>query len=166
MVRGNAVDRPVRVCRLGGRQSWARRVVSAGDGARRLEAMVRQWNRDPAGPEHQVRAALDYVQQNVRYLGVELGAGILPAPRARRCVRDAVRRLQGPGVPPDHPAAADGLRASPVLVNTSLRSLVGDLLPSPTCFNHVIVAVMLNGRRYSSIRRRPTSGAGHPAIRP
>jgi len=128
-------------------RSWALALYPPATLPGALEAMVRQWSRERDGPEQRVRAALDYVQQNVRYLGIELGAGSY-APRAPAAVfetrfgdcKDKAYLLITI-------LRTMGFDASPMLVNTSLRSLVGDLLPSPSCFNHVIVAVTLNGGR-------------------
>jgi hypothetical protein len=112
-----------------------------------LDALVQEWEKAPAGSEHRVRAALDYVQQNIRYLGIELGTGSYqPREPATVCetrfgdckdqaylLITLLRRM--------------GFDASPVLVNTSTRSLVGAMLPSPASFNHVVVATTLDGRR-------------------
>ncbi|MGA2641974.1 MAG: DUF3857 domain-containing protein [Spirochaetia bacterium] len=113
-----------------------------------LEALCAKWGRASDLPEARLQSALDFVQQQIRYLGVELGTGSY-APRSPETVyaqrfgdcKDKawllctlLRRM--------------GMTASPVLVDTNGRSLVGSRLPSPLDFNHVIVAVTIGGKYY------------------
>ena len=107
-------------------------------------------------------AALDWVQQNIRYVGVELGTGsLVPSPPAVVCERRfgdckdqsyllcaLLRRL--------------GMEADPVLVNTWARQMVAEMLPSPFAFNHVITRIRSDGRTYfvdpsNSFQRGPVA---------
>ena len=95
-----------------------------------------------------IRAALRLVQDDIRYLGLEMGASshkpALPATVYARRFGDCkdksllfcalMRRL---GVP-----------AVPVLVNSRDRRQVEGLLPSPLSFDHVIARVELDGKRF------------------
>lgn len=97
-------------------------------------------------PEQQLLAALHFVQADVRYFGTEIGLNshkpALPdkviEQRFGDC-KDKVSLLIALLRKLDIPA-------SPVLVSTLMRGHVGEMLPSPLAFDHVIARVELNGR--------------------
>jgi lipoprotein NlpI/transglutaminase-like putative cysteine protease len=108
-------------------------------------ATIRRVSDDPS---ERLLAALKFVQKDIRYFGAELGVNThrptapdkVLAQRFGDC-KDKVllliallRRLDIP--------------ATPVLVSTSMRGRVGELLPSPLAFDHVIVRVDLKGSTY------------------
>lgn len=100
---------------------------------------------DLATRKDRVAALLDYVQREIRYLGIELGVSShRPHPPeetfARRfgdCKDKALLLVQL--------LRSQGIEAAPVLVNTMVGEKLGDRLPSPSAFNHVIVGVRLDG---------------------
>ena len=88
-------------------------------------------------------AALRYVQDDVRYLGLELGAAAFrPAPANEVLTRrygdckDKVLLLT-------ELLELLEIRAHPALVNTSWGRAVDDFLPSPVVFDHVVVRIEL-----------------------
>jgi transglutaminase-like putative cysteine protease len=96
----------------------------------------------------QVRAALRFVQDEVRYLGVEIGINShVPHPAAlviRRGYGDCkdkvqllITMLRALGVP-----------ARPALVSTTYGAHVRDLEPTASLFDHVIARVDVDGRIY------------------
>jgi transglutaminase-like putative cysteine protease len=112
-----------------------------------LTRKINEWKRLPAG-EERVLAALRFVQDEVRYLGIESGvSGYKPA--APSTVFD--RRF---GDCKDKSfllvtiLRALGIEAWPTLVNTRLRQTVLDLHPSATVFDHAVAQVNLEGRSY------------------
>lgn len=101
-----------------------------------------------ATPEARTLAALKLVQEQVRYLGIEMGAGShRPSPPgevfARRfgdCKDKAYllcRLLQELDI-----------RAVPLLVHSSRRHTLKDWLPSPYAFDHVIVLATVGPHSY------------------
>jgi transglutaminase-like putative cysteine protease len=96
----------------------------------------------------QVVAAIRFVQDDIRYLGIEMGRGsheprqpaVVMSQRYGDCKDKALflaallREL--------------GVEAYPALVNTKLRSHLDDFLPSPFLFDHVITEVLDGGRTY------------------
>lgn len=93
-------------------------------------------------------AVLRFVQGEIRYLGLEIGAGsYAPSPPAlvmQRRFGDCkdkslltVTLLQ-----------ALGIRARPALVNTEAQRGIGAWQPMPTAFNHVIVQARIDGQDY------------------
>jgi len=112
-----------------------------------------------AAPGERLLAALRFVQQEVRYLGIEMGPGShAPSPpdvvlqrRFGDCKDKAqllVALLRGLG-----------LEADPALVNTQLRRGIEHWLPSPVAFNHVLVRARVDGRLFwVDPTRAPQSG--------
>lgn len=98
--------------------------------------------------EVSIQKALSYVQREIRYLSVSIGENshrpyppeVVLARRYGDCKDKAgllvamLRQL--------------GIDATPVLVSTYYRKNLSRMLPSPLVFDHAIVAVELNGRRY------------------
>jgi transglutaminase-like putative cysteine protease len=112
-----------------------------------LTRKINEWKRLP-GREAQVLAALRFVQDEVRYLGIESGAsGYKPAAPstvfARRFGDCKDKSLLLATI-----LRALGIEAWPTLVNTRLRQTVLDLHPSATVFDHAVVEVNLDGRSY------------------
>ncbi|ROZ78734.1 DUF3857 and transglutaminase domain-containing protein [Ramlibacter sp. WS9] len=99
-----------------------------------------------ATPEQRLLAVLDFVQSQIRYLGIEMGPGS-HAPRPPDKVLErrygdckdkvllAVTMLR-----------ALGVTAHPALVHTRLRGTIDNRLPSPGAFNHVIFKAKVDGR--------------------
>ena len=111
--------------------------------------------RPNATAEQSIQAALEFAQNEIRYLGIEFGPGSYrpcdPATVLRRRFGDCkdkaflfctlVRGL--------------GYDADPVLVGTHFRQTLSELLPSPYDFDHVIVRVRAEGRTYWLDPTRP-----------
>ncbi len=109
--------------------------------SQRLDA----WRR-MASPEERVQAALRFVQDEVRYFGIEMGEkSHKPSDPSTVCTRrfgdckdktlllvTALRRL--------------GIEAWPALVNTTERRTLDQWQPSPLAFDHAIVVARLDGR--------------------
>ncbi|MDR1191149.1 MAG: DUF3857 domain-containing protein [Verrucomicrobiales bacterium] len=95
--------------------------------------------------EARAMAAVDFVQKEVRYLGMEMGAGShRPSPpevvlerRFGDC-KDKTLLLVAL-------LRELGVEAAPVLVNTSWRGRTGGLLPSAEVFDHVVTLVTTGG---------------------
>ena len=111
-----------------------------------VAAIAAEAGEDPA---LRARLALDWVQTNIRYVGIEIGAGGFVPRRPARVVRrrfgdckDVTLLLLG---------LLDGLgvEAHGLLVNTEERGGEFDGLPHPYAFDHIIVAADVNGRTYA-----------------
>lgn len=128
-------------------QSWAADLYDwRGELAPGLQAKLRQWR--GLAREEAVRRALAFVQQEIRYFGIELGQNshrpgdpnVVYARRFGDCKDKAVlliallREL--------------GVEAQPALVSSAHRRAIADWLPSPGAFDHVIVMANVDGRRY------------------
>jgi len=96
----------------------------------------------------QIVAAIRFVQDDIRYLGIEMGRGS-HEPRQPAVVMD-----QRYGDCKDKALFLAallrelGVGAYPALVNTKLRSHLDNYLPSPFLFDHVITQVVDGGKTY------------------
>jgi len=103
----------------------------------------------PVGTEEdRVIRVLNYIQDDIRYLGIEFGVNShKPSPPqvtlARRygdCKDKTVALIAL--------LTAQGFETYPVLVNTSLQKVLGNLHPTIHAFNHVIARTTVNGKQY------------------
>ena len=102
---------------------------------------ARALTKDSAGEEAKAIALLQFVQQEIRYLGLELGASThRPTPPdevlARRFGDCKDKALLFCTL-----MRAVGLDAHPALLNTSYRDHIAGWLPSPYDFDHVIACI-------------------------
>jgi transglutaminase-like putative cysteine protease len=113
-----------------------------------LTKQIERWRAELAQPEERFLAALRFVQDEIRYLGIELGT-YSHQPHAPSTV--FARRF---GDCKDKTLLlvvilnALGIEAYPALVNTETRHTLRDWQPSPFAFDHVIAQVTLAGRTY------------------
>jgi len=113
-----------------------------------LTKQIERWRAESAEPEARFLAALHFVQDEVRYLGIELGPhSHLPhspssvyARRFGDC-KDKSLLLSTA-------LNALGIEAYPALVNTKVRHVLNTWQPSPFAFDHVIVQAKLGGQTY------------------
>jgi len=95
-----------------------------------------------------LREVLAFVQSQIRYLGVEMGAGS-HAPRAPAIV--LARRYgdcKDKALLTITMLRALGIEAHAALVSTRLRQMSASQLPAPSAFNHVIVVAQADGHPY------------------
>jgi hypothetical protein len=112
-----------------------------------LEARLAQWQTLPS-PEQRVAAALQAVQDEVRYFSVLLGDSThRPAEpmtswdrRFGDCKDKALLLV--------HLLERMGVQANPALVSSQRERAIGEGLPAASQFDHVIVEAEVNGRRY------------------
>jgi transglutaminase-like putative cysteine protease len=112
-----------------------------------LARQISEWKRLPT-PEDRVLAALRFVQDEIRYLGIETGeSGYKPgAPSAvfaRRFGDCKDKSFLLVTI-----LRALGVEAWPTLVNTTLRQTVFEMHPSTAVFDHAIALVNLAGQSF------------------
>jgi len=129
--------------------NWALPLFKAdGLASTELKARVETIATSSSSPEERLLASLRLVQEEVRYLGIEIGPyshqPTLPAKVWARRFGDCKDKalllttiLQSLGID-----------AVPALVNTEAGKLLDSRQPSPSSFDHAIVNVRLNGRTY------------------
>ena len=112
-----------------------------------LTRQIALWRRLPAG-EERVLAVLQFVQDEVRYQGIETGAAsytpsdpsLVFARRFGDCKDKTLLCVTA--------LRALGIEANPVLVSTELRQAIQDWQPTPTAFDHAIVQVSVDNQSY------------------
>ena len=128
---------------------WAESLYPAADPKGGLVgALVARLQAEHAGDEERLLAAIRFVQDDVRYLGFELGVGT-HQPQAPEAV--LARRY---GDCKDKALLLVtllrvlGSEAWPALVHTDARHAIRDWLPSPLAFDHVIVEFRAQNHDY------------------
>jgi lipoprotein NlpI len=99
-----------------------------------------------AEPAQRLRAALDLVQNEVRYFGTEIGANSHQPAAAEQVLRQRFGDCKDKVALLMALARALDLPVQPVLVSTRYQAQVQGMLPSPLAFDHAIAAVTLDGR--------------------
>lgn len=113
-----------------------------------LTARIEKWKTELASPEQRTVAALRFVQDEIRYLGIELGRyshqptlpGKVFARRFGDC-KDKSMLLTAILKSMD-------IDAAPALVNSTGGRSLDDRQPSPFAFDHVIVQTKIAGKTY------------------
>jgi hypothetical protein len=128
---------------------WAAALyVTTNSGGTEVNAAIAKLRRAHATAEQTVQGALEFAQNDIRYLGIEFGPNSYhpsdPLIVLRRRFGDCKDKafllctlLRGLGYD-----------ALPVLVATGYRHTLPDMLPAPNDFDHVIVRVVADGKTY------------------
>ncbi len=114
-------------------------------------AVVRQaalLKRDAASPEQQIAAALQFVQSEIRYLGIELGESSHKPATADQVLLQRYGDCKDKSVLLVSLLRQLGHTATPVLVNTEQRARLAGVLPSAGAFDHAIVKLEFNNTEY------------------
>lgn len=101
-----------------------------------------------ADPAERLLAALRFVQSEVRYLGIEIGAGSHAPSPPEVVLRRRFGDCKDKTMLTIALLRALGIEARPALVNTAQRRGIRDWLPSPGAFNHVLVQARLGQDTY------------------
>jgi transglutaminase-like putative cysteine protease len=99
-------------------------------------------------PEEQVVAALRFVQDEVRYLGMEMGEGSHRPNNPNKVFAQRFGDCKDKSYLLITMLHAMNVEAYPVLINTEYKAALLKWLPSPTAFDHVTVQVKLGGKTY------------------
>ncbi len=127
--------------------TWAAPLFRTSELSPAMAERVGQWQLLPAA-EDRALAALRFVQDEVRYLGIEIGSSsyqphepaLVFAWRFGDCKDKSLLLVTL--------LRALGVEAAPALVNTSARQALDGHLPSPLEFDHAIVRARIGGKEY------------------
>lgn len=129
--------------------AWALPLYSSpADPGSTVRVEIRRIAKAHKRPQDRLRAVLDFVQRDVRYVGYELGVGShVPSPPSLVLDRRfgdckdktllAITMLNGLGI-----------EARAALVDTSTQRAVRDRLPTPKAFNHMLVHARVGEKSY------------------
>ena len=110
-----------------------------------LREMISKWQRVPS-KEEQALLALQFVQDELRYTGIELGPDSYRPAHPFETFRLRYGDCKGKASLLCAILRELNIEAYPALVSTSSQEAVARRLPSPFAFNHVIVKLVLEGR--------------------
>lgn len=127
---------------------WALPLYQISPPAAELAGRIEKWKSELQSPEARALAALRFVQDEIRYLGIELGRySHQPNPPDKVFARrfgDCKDKSMLLAVILN----AMEIEAAPALVNSRAGKAVNSKQPSPFSFNHVIVQAKLSGKTY------------------
>lgn len=111
-----------------------------------LQKILDQWRLDIPSDEERARLALQMVQDDLRYTGLELGPDSYRPASVAETFERRFGDCKGKALLLCTMLRAMNIEAWPVLVNTLLRDAITRQLPSPFRFDHVIVKLKLHDR--------------------
>lgn len=139
---------------LSGYESWAEvsRIIAENWVPICAEAQeAKAWVSEICSPEDSLETSalkiIQWVQDNVRYMGMEAGLGGLLPSSPDDVLRRRYGDCKGKSILLCALLNAINVEAHPVLVNAIRRGGVAGDLPSVYSFNHVIVTFVINGQR-------------------
>jgi hypothetical protein len=109
-------------------------------------ALVERWKHDLPTDEARLAAAVQWVQNDVRYFAMAVGDRNLRPRPLREVVPSRYGDCKDKALLLASLLRALGFEAWPALVNTHLRERLDEIAPSPYAFDHAIVAYRLAGR--------------------
>lgn len=89
-----------------------------------------------------------WIQDNIRYFGIEFGENSHKPSTPSETYTRRWGDCKDKSVLLAAALNSLNIKASPAMVSTSYRKAIGEMLPSPGVFDHVIVNVELNGKYY------------------
>jgi hypothetical protein len=108
-----------------------------------LQALLGQWS---GASEERALKAVRFVQDQVRYLGIEIGPNSHQPHPAATVLAQRFGDCKDKALLLTSLLRALGIEAYPALVNTDVRRGLDDWAPTPFAFDHVIVLVRLGTR--------------------
>jgi transglutaminase-like putative cysteine protease len=96
----------------------------------------------------QISAAIRFVQDDIRYLGIEMGRGSHEPRQPRATLEQRYGDCKDKAFLLSLLLGRLDVEAHPALVNTKLRHRLDEFLPSPFLFDHVITQVVDGGHTY------------------
>jgi hypothetical protein len=111
-----------------------------------LQKLINHWQRTAGSGDEKARLALQFVQDDLRYTGLELGPDSYRPTHPFETFEKRFGDCKGKVALLCTIYRAMNLEAYPALVNTYVREGIVRRLPSPFAFNHVIVKLNLAGR--------------------
>jgi len=112
-----------------------------------LKSKIEEWKKAET-PEQRTVPALRFVQDEIRYLGIELGRYSHQPSTPEKVFLRRFGDCKDKSLLLSSILNAMGIEAAPALVNTRLRSSLDSWQATPFAFDHVIVKASMNGKSY------------------
>ncbi|GGK16305.1 hypothetical protein GCM10007962_08310 [Yeosuana aromativorans] len=113
-----------------------------------LQAKIDKINSKYETQGEKIKSTLDFVQNEIRYLGLESGIGNYKPFSPNKVFKQRFGDCKDKSLLMATMLNKMDIEAYPMLVNTSLKQTIKDLLPSPIFFDHCVVKVINNGSAY------------------
>jgi hypothetical protein len=111
-----------------------------------MQELIGRWQKSAPSNEEKARLALQFVQDNVRYTGIELGPDSYRPTDPVETFQKRFGDCKGKVVLLRSLLQQMNIESYPALVNSSVHEAVANRLPSPFAFNHVILRIKLDGK--------------------
>ena len=111
---------------------------------KKIEDIRKQYSKE----EDQIREALRFVQDDIRYMGIEMGENSHKPGTPDKTFAQRFGDCKDKSYLLCTILNKLGIQASPVLINTSEKKSLTKRLPSAFAFDHVTVQVQLNNKQY------------------
>ena len=128
--------------------AWALPLYRTKEAQPELAALIEKWRSTSESESERILSAVLFVQDEIRYTGLEMGAGAYRPSDPSVVLRRRFGDCKDKALLLATMLNRMGIRASPALVSTDDQRGVLDLLPSHAAFDHVIVRVEHGGRTY------------------
>jgi transglutaminase-like putative cysteine protease len=129
--------------------NWALRLFSFNTPlSAALQNQVDQINKKYKNPEDRILAALRFVQDDVRYMGIEMGVHSHKPHSPSQVLSQRFGDCKDKSYLLCTLLKAMGIEASPVFINTTYKKTIRNWLPSGKAFDHTTVRLKLNGSFY------------------
>jgi transglutaminase-like putative cysteine protease len=113
-----------------------------------LQNKVKEIQTAHSTTEQRILAALHFVQDDVRYLGIEMGQNSHRPNSPDKIFAQRFGDCKDKSYLLCTLLRAMGIEANPVMINTGFKKSIMQWLPAPQSFDHVTVRVVYNGRFY------------------
>lgn len=111
-----------------------------------LAALAARWKSEIPDPDARALAAIRFVQDDVRYLGMEIGPNTHRPHPPEQVLAQRFGDCKDKALLLTSLLRLVGAEADPALVNTRVRQTLDQWQPSPFAFDHVIVRIRSGGR--------------------
>ena len=118
------------------------------DISRELQNKIQEIRAQNPTPERQILAALRFVQDDIRYLGIEMGESSHKPGNPNKIFSQRFGDCKDKSYLLCTILRSMGIQAFPVLINTVYKKTITEWLPSTAAFDHMTVQVQLNDKKY------------------
>jgi len=107
-----------------------------------LIAKIKSINNESKNQGEKIKSVLNFVQNDIRYLGLEYGIGSYKPNSPNKVFTQRYGDCKDKSLLMVSMLNKMGVEAYPMLINTTLRGTITELLPSPEFFDHCVVKVI------------------------
>ncbi len=117
--------------------------------------------------EARAMAALNFVQDNIRYMGIEMGVNSHKPGNPNKIFNQRFGDCKDKSYLLVTMLGAMSIPANPVLINTTYKKAIKDFLPSASCFDHCTIQATINNKTYwfdptIAFQRGPLNNISYP----